>query len=75
MYDLKTIITRLFYISMPLLVTGCVNVEPRDRNFLAKENMVSDPYELPAAFKAHVFDSREGTQSGSVFIGGGCGCN
>ena len=69
------LIKKMIYLAIPVLVTGCVNVEPRDRNFLAKEHMVSNPYELSAAFKAHVLESREGTQSASTLIGGGCGCN
>jgi hypothetical protein len=56
-------------------LTGCANVEPWDRNILAKDSMTIIPDQLGAEFKDHTEFSREGTQGGTGAGGGGCGCN
>ncbi|MBL8676394.1 MAG: DUF4266 domain-containing protein [Alphaproteobacteria bacterium] len=58
-----------------LLLGGCVNVEPWERENLAKENMQLVPNALHNAFTDHVNFSREGTEGGYGLEGGGCGCN
>jgi len=56
------------------LLTGCTNVEPWDRNILAKDNMTIIPDTLGAEFLDHVYTSREGTEGATGVGGGGCGC-
>jgi len=67
-------IIRAFFI-FPCLLGGCVNVEPWERENLAKENMQLLPNALQNAFLNHVNFSREGTYGGYGLEGGGCGCN
>jgi hypothetical protein len=58
-----------------LLLTGCANVDPWDRNILAKESMTLQPDPLGAAMRDHAQFSREGTLGATSSGGGGCGCN
>lgn len=71
----KNIISKLLFFTIPTLITGCVNVEPWERNYLAKDHMVTEPYPLAAALKQHIYYAREGTYSTVSVSGGGCGCN
>jgi PBP1b-binding outer membrane lipoprotein LpoB len=68
---------KIIYIFMtsPLFLGGCVNVEPWERENLAKADMQLVPNALHNAFMTHVNFSREGTQGGYGLEGGGCGCN
>ena len=68
---------KIFYIltASSLLLGGCVNVEPWERENLAKGNMQLVPEGLRNAFTNHVNFSREGTEGGYGLEGGGCGCN
>lgn len=56
-------------------VSGCVNVEPWEREFLAKDHMAPDPSPLNVSFMEHANFSREGTQGALSPDAGGCGCN
>ena len=58
-----------------VILSGCANVELRDRNFLAKSHMAAVPDPLLESFTDHVNFSREGTFGGKGVGGGGCGCN
>lgn len=58
-----------------MILSGCANVELRDRNILAKSHMASIPDPLLESFTDHVYFSREGTSGGEGIGGGGCGCN
>ena len=58
-----------------LLLTGCANVDPWDRNILAKESMTLRPDPLGSTMRNHIEFSREGTQGATGAGGGGCGCN
>ena len=55
--------------------SGCVNVEPEERSFLAEEHMKLDPYPLDAKFRRHLYFSREATPGGYGADPTGCGCN
>ncbi|MBY0272732.1 MAG: DUF4266 domain-containing protein [Alphaproteobacteria bacterium] len=63
------------FLVFPLFLSGCVNVEPWERENLAKGDMQLVPEALRNAFTDHVNFSREGTQGGYGLAGGGCGCN
>ncbi|MBY0292667.1 MAG: DUF4266 domain-containing protein, partial [Alphaproteobacteria bacterium] len=49
------------FFSFPFILGGCVNVEPWEREYLAKEDMQLVPNRLLNAFTTHVNFSREGT--------------
>lgn len=69
----KKLIYILFF--SPLVLGGCVNVEPWERENLAKEEMQLVPNALLNAFTNHINFSKEGTDGGYGLSGGGCGCN
>lgn len=72
----KNFMNKLIFFTLPTLLTGCVNVEPWERNYLAKDNMAIEPYPLAAALKEHIYYAREGTDSKAISsAGGNCGCN
>jgi hypothetical protein len=50
-------------------------VSPWERGYLAKPEMAFEPYPVEAAFREHIFFSREGAWGGYAVGGGGCGCN
>jgi len=56
-------------------LNGCVNVEPTERNFLAKDHMKLDPNDLDAKFARHMYFAREGLHGGYGADASGCGCN
>jgi hypothetical protein len=66
---------RFLLLLSPLLLSACVNVEPWERENLAKENMQLVPNALLNQFTDHMHFSREGTEGGYGLEGGGCGCN
>lgn len=56
-------------------LSGCANVQPWDRDVLARDSMqiVSDP--VDASIDDHIYFSKEASSGGQGFGGGGCGCN
>ena len=56
-------------------ITAIEEVNPWDRDILARSNMqlVSDP--MQSAVDDHIYFSREASTGGSGVQGGGCGCN
>ncbi|MEL6215411.1 MAG: DUF4266 domain-containing protein [Pseudomonadota bacterium] len=64
----------LFSISL-FAVTGCTTVEPWEKGYLAREEMMLTPDPLAATLSDHVFFSKEASSSGSSSSGSGCGCN
>jgi hypothetical protein len=73
--NLRLYLEALFIGLTIFLLTGCANVDPWDRNILAKESMTLQPDPLGSAMRDHVDFSREGTQGATRSGGGGCGCN
>lgn len=57
------------------LGAGCTNVQPWERGMLARPHMALDMDGQDAAFRDHMYFSREGTSGGYGVDGGGCGCN
>jgi len=57
------------------MISGCVEVRPWERGYLARDEMAwaSDP--LESALNDHIFFSKEASSGGSSAAGGGCGCN
>lgn len=68
----------LIYLMLGLVVLslcGCLNVQPWDRDKLAKPEMAFDPRPVDFANRQHMYFSREATSGGYGASGGGCGCN
>jgi hypothetical protein len=60
---------------LPLIITGCTDVQPWQRGNLAKPEMALDPYPGQTFFREHSYGAREAAQpNGSGGTGGGCGC-
>jgi hypothetical protein len=58
------------------LTSGCVStVQPWERGRLAKLEMQIEPDGMEAAFRRHVYFSKEASSGGYTANGGGCGCN
>ncbi|MFK7864747.1 MAG: DUF4266 domain-containing protein [Pseudohongiellaceae bacterium] len=55
--------------------TGCTQVKPWERGYLAKEEMAWRADPLEGALNDHIFFSKEASSGGSSAAGGGCGCN
>ena len=60
-----------------LLLQACsaVNVQPWERDVLARKEMQIIPYGLLYYYDEHTYFSREASIGGSGAGGGGCGCN
>ena len=56
-------------------LTGCSQVQPWERGYLAKQEMAWDSDPLERALKDHIFFSKEASSGGNIAAGGGCGCN
>ena len=54
---------------------GCVNVEPWEKQQLARKDMALTSEKLDLSLDDHIYFSKEGTSGGRAFAGGGCGCN
>jgi hypothetical protein len=56
---------------------GCaqLGVKPWQRDVLARPEMARNPYPLDAAIDDHIYFSKEASNGGRNFGGGGCGCN
>jgi hypothetical protein len=70
-------LTIISLLSLPVIgfLSGCTNVEPWDRNILAKDHMTMIPDPLGAEFTDHMHFAREGTEGATGTSAGGCGCN
>jgi hypothetical protein len=72
--------TRFYFyglLALPVIssLTGCTNVEPWDRNILAKDSMTVMPDNLGALVRNELEYGREGTEGAVGINAGGCGCN
>ena len=69
--------TRLILASVLAVASlaGCATVSPYEREYLSRPSMDVQREAREEAFKAHVFDAREGAMGGYGSTGGGCGCN
>jgi len=58
-----------------LLLSACTNVQPWDKDLLAKPSMALVPSEIDNALDEHIYFSKEASMGGQGVGGGGCGCN
>ena len=58
-----------------LLLSGCADVKPWDRDLLAQKKMQLVPAPVDNALDEHVYFSKEAASGGQGVGGGGCGCN
>lgn len=65
----------LLFLSASAILGGCANVEPWQRDVLARPEMSLDADPLEAALDDHIYFSKEASSGGRGFGGGGCGCN
>jgi hypothetical protein len=56
-------------------LTGCSNVQPWEKQNLAKPEMAFDGDLLDTRYSEHIHSSREAASGGAGVGGGGCGCN
>jgi hypothetical protein len=65
----------IIFIAGVVLLGGCSNVKPWDRDLLAEKKMQLVPSPLDNALDEHIFFSKEAASGGQSTGGGGCGCN
>ena len=65
----------LLVVVLAILMSGCADVKPWDRDLLADKYMELVPSPLDNALQSHVFFSKEAASGGQGLGGGGCGCN
>lgn len=58
-----------------LFVSGCVTVQPYEREVLARPDMQLDSNAALGHAEGHAIEVREGSSGGLGGGGGGCGCN
>lgn len=76
--------TRLFILSLLLIVSGCdtvrnitvkEDVKPWQKDILAQRSMQFPQDAIQAYADDHIFFSKEASTGGRGVGGGGCGCN
>jgi len=69
-------VLRLFFLLPVLLTSACTTtVQPWERGILAKPEMQWVRDTQSSSLSKHIFFSKEGSNGGSMVVGGGCGCN
>jgi len=58
-----------------LFLSGCANVAPYQRGYLARESMALDPGPGVARSLEKTYSAKEAASGGASVGGGGCGCN
>ncbi len=68
------VVTSVFLLT---LSSGCAikKVEAWERGDLARTEMAFEPDAQQAAYRSHVYFSKEASSGGASAGGGGCGCN
>ncbi len=56
-------------------LVGCAEVQPWQKEHLARPHMAFEPDPLQARSREHLFTSKEASSGGYGVGGGGCGCN
>ncbi|MDJ0850202.1 MAG: DUF4266 domain-containing protein [Myxococcota bacterium] len=65
----------LLLLAAVLLLGGCAQLKPWEKELHARDDMAWDPDPLEAALTGHIQFSKEATMPGGGAGGGGCGCN
>lgn len=65
----------LFILFLLLMINGCANVKPYQREILSTPEMQFDYEKSENAARDHFLNSLEGSVGGFGTGGGGCGCN
>jgi len=73
----KSHLLKASLVMLSIILTGCssLGVEPWERDLLAKDEMALSSAPLDAALDDHIYFSKEASNGGRSFGGGGCGCN
>ena len=67
---------KLTILILVTLLSGCsANLQPWERDVLAREDMALNNAPMDSAFDDHIYFSKEASSGGRGFSGGGCGCN
>lgn len=67
---------RLIFLVAILLTSACTTtIQPWERGTLAKPEMQWITDAQGFSLSKHVYFSKEGSNGGSMVVGGGCGCN
>lgn len=76
-WELIPIGAALAILLLAALAPGCarVGVEPWERDLLAEPQMQLNADAIDAGLDDHIYFSREASNGGRGFGGGGCGCN
>ncbi len=72
MHRFQAILTGICIIS---LLSGCTQVRPWERGYLAREEMAWEVDPLESLLNDQIFFSKEASSGGNSAAGGGCGCN
>jgi hypothetical protein len=64
----------MLLLAAPFCASGCVAVQPWERDQLSDPIMTFDENPLDAKAKQHHLDYREGSTGATGARGGGCGC-
>jgi len=63
------------FVIVALLATGCVRVQPYQRETLARRDMELGAFDPITRGEDHARSYREGSTGGGRASAGGCGCN
>ncbi|MCP5045317.1 MAG: DUF4266 domain-containing protein [bacterium] len=61
--------------SLVVVSTGCIAVEPWERDLLARPDMAWDEDPRLSTIRSHIRFSKEGSLPAAGGASGGCGCN
>ncbi len=62
-------------LGLVVVSTGCIAVEPWERDLLARPDMAWDEDPRLSTLKSHINFSKEGSLPAAGGASGGCGCN
>ncbi len=72
---LRSMMSIMLALLAMLSLAGCANVQPWEKQNLAKPAMTFDRNRLETGYTEHIYSSKEAASGGSGIGGGGCGCN
>ncbi len=72
---MKRVLLILLLVTAAAAATGCANVQPWEKEFLATPAMRFDSDKEENSVREHFLQTREGAAGGFGVSGGGCGCN